>query len=370
LAAAPEVLAIGDTHLENFGTWRDVDGRLAWGINDFDEAAPMPYALDLVRLAASALLASGKRHVAAEDICSTILEGYADGLRNPTPIVLDRDYGWLREKVIVTEKARAKFWSKLAQARAKSPPPRYRRALTTAMPEPRLVVKTVARSAGAGSLGRPRWVGIAEWRGAPVVREAKALVKSAWLRVRGGKKTYVGAIANGCFRSSDPWFNVNGGIAVRRLSPNNRKIEAEDSVEVLLMPEMLRTMGFEIANVHAGGDGPRAAISRDLRMHKREWLAANAKKAAEAVTRDYADWRSLSSAGGGKSPSPLQPGSKAANPVGLVLTRVAHRHRHGEACQRGRDVPRNRERSMLHCIESGHGTRTHRSRRCSDPAAS
>jgi Uncharacterized protein conserved in bacteria (DUF2252) len=294
LAAAPEVLAIGDSHLENFGTWRDVDGRLAWGVNDFDEAAPMPYALDLVRLAASALLAGGQRHLTAENISARILEGYADGLRNPRPIVLDRDYGWLRENVIVSENARAKFWRKIAEAKQRSAPARYRRALTTAMPEPRLALRIVPRSAGTGSLGRPRWVGIAEWRGAPVVREAKALVKSAWLRVRRGRagKAYVRAIANGCYRSWDPWFNVDGGIVVRRLSPNNRKIEAENAVEVLLMPEMLRTMGFEIANVHTGVDAPRAEISSDLRMRKREWLAANAKMAAEAVTRDYADWRS------------------------------------------------------------------------------
>jgi hypothetical protein len=294
LAGAPEALAVGDAHLENYGTWRDVDGRLAWGVNDFDEAAPMPYALDLVRLAVSALLAGARRHVTAENICARILEGYADGLRNPRPIVLDRDYGWLREKVIVSEKARAKFWKKIAEAKERSPPARYRRALTTAMPEPGLALRIVPRSAGSGSLGRPRWVASAEWRGAPVVREAKALVKSAWLRVRGRGtgRIYVGAIANGSFRAWDPWFRVNGGIAVRRLSPNNRKIEAENAVEVLLMPEMLHTMGFEIANVHTGAGAPRAEISRDLRMRKREWLSANAKTAAEAVTRDYADWRS------------------------------------------------------------------------------
>jgi Uncharacterized protein conserved in bacteria (DUF2252) len=223
-----------------------------------------------------------------------ILEGYADGLRNPRPIVLERDYGWLREKVIVSEEARAKFWKKIAKAKEKSPPARYRRALTTAMPEPRLTLRFVPRSAGAGSLGRPRWVGIAEWRGAPVVREAKALVKSAWLRVRGRRtgKICAGAIAGGRFRSWDPWFKVNGSIAVRRLSPNNRKIEAGNSAEVLLMPEMLRTMGFEIANVHTGVGASRAEISKDLRVRKAEWLAANAKKAADAVTRDYADWRS------------------------------------------------------------------------------
>jgi uncharacterized protein (DUF2252 family) len=41
LAKAPKVLAVGDLHVENFGTWRDVEGRLVWGINDFDEAAAL-----------------------------------------------------------------------------------------------------------------------------------------------------------------------------------------------------------------------------------------------------------------------------------------------------------------------------------------
>ena len=36
----PAVLAVGDLHTENFGTWRDAEGRLIWGINDFDEAFP------------------------------------------------------------------------------------------------------------------------------------------------------------------------------------------------------------------------------------------------------------------------------------------------------------------------------------------
>src|ERR1700719_2366020 len=57
LAKAPHGLAVGDLHVENFGTWRDVEGRLVWGVNDFDEAAVLPYTIDLVRLAASAHLA-------------------------------------------------------------------------------------------------------------------------------------------------------------------------------------------------------------------------------------------------------------------------------------------------------------------------
>src|ERR1700761_8567776 len=48
LAGAPAVLSVGDVHVENFGTWRDAEGRLVWGVNDFDEAAVIAYPFDLV----------------------------------------------------------------------------------------------------------------------------------------------------------------------------------------------------------------------------------------------------------------------------------------------------------------------------------
>ncbi|MCR6630597.1 MAG: DUF2252 domain-containing protein [Magnetospirillum sp.] len=60
---APAILSVGDLHLENFGTWRDGEGRLVWGINDFDEAHTFPVTLDLVRLAASILLAIGEDYL-------------------------------------------------------------------------------------------------------------------------------------------------------------------------------------------------------------------------------------------------------------------------------------------------------------------
>src|SRR6202035_701647 len=57
MASAPEALSVGDLHVENFGTWRDTDGRLIWGVNDFDECRPLPFSHDLARLAVSAFLA-------------------------------------------------------------------------------------------------------------------------------------------------------------------------------------------------------------------------------------------------------------------------------------------------------------------------
>src|SRR5580704_16118382 len=80
-SSAPEVLAVGDLHVENFGTWRDAEGRLIWGVNDFDEAHPMAYTIDLVRLATSAHLAIAEEplNFNTGEGCDAILEGYRRG---------------------------------------------------------------------------------------------------------------------------------------------------------------------------------------------------------------------------------------------------------------------------------------------------
>src|SRR5436853_799355 len=103
VARAPTVLAVGDLHVENFGTWRDAEGRLVWGVNDFDEAWPLPYTSDLVRLAASALLAAKEEHLSLEGkaVCDAVLEGYAEALdRGGRAFVLAEHHGPLREMAV------------------------------------------------------------------------------------------------------------------------------------------------------------------------------------------------------------------------------------------------------------------------------
>jgi hypothetical protein len=306
-ADAPHVLAVGDIHLENFGTWRDAEGRLVWGVNDFDEAAEMPYVLDLMRLAASAFVAGSVDAARAKAISTGILAGYRAGLQRPRPVVLDRDFDRLRALVEVSDKKRAKFWSKIEALPRGKAPERFRQALVASMPEAGLAFDTYTREAGVGSLGRPRWVGRAEWRGAPVVREAKALVPSAWDRARGNAKAPIrsGEIANGPYRAMDPWYRISveaslphEGLIVRRLSPNNRKIEAEDAdgLGALLTDEMLKTMGLELANVHLGTAKARDAIERDLARRKDGWLAAGAGAMAKAVQREQQEWAAAAAA--------------------------------------------------------------------------
>src|SRR5467141_3245822 len=102
VAAAPTVLAVGDLHVENFGTWRDAEGRLVWGVNDFDEAAVIPYAFDLVRLATSARLAANLP-IGNRAIARALIDGYSDGLERPRPTLLDEQERWMRPYVAVTD---------------------------------------------------------------------------------------------------------------------------------------------------------------------------------------------------------------------------------------------------------------------------
>src|SRR3979490_2118232 len=101
LMNAPQALPVCDRHLENFGTWRDADGRLVWGVNDFDEAAVMPYPLDLVRLAASIRLASGGS-ISNQAAAAALVKGYREGLAQPQPALLDEGETWLRPYAVGT----------------------------------------------------------------------------------------------------------------------------------------------------------------------------------------------------------------------------------------------------------------------------
>jgi hypothetical protein len=293
LKSAPAVLSVGDLHLENFGTWRDIDGRLVWGVNDFDEAAEMPYVLDLVRLAASALL--GCPHVGTpRTISANMLKGYQRGLANPHPIVLDQDYDWLRKLVVVPNIDRIHFWQKMESLKPlkHAPPQRYVKVLAGAMPAPKLKLLFSPRTAGLGSLGRPRWVGLAQWQGAPVVREVKAALPSAWTRANGGSRAInCFKIAAGRHRAPDPWFGLKDGIVVRRLSPNNRKLDAEGHPLELISRKYLRAMGRELAAIHLGDGNQKAAIAHDLENRDPDWLASAATRAANFIRREQREWR-------------------------------------------------------------------------------
>src|SRR5262245_54844893 len=220
LRGAPSVLAIGDTHLENFGTWRDAQGRAIWGVNDFDEADRMPFAFDLARLATSARL-SPTSTLGNRQAARAILTGYRAGLNDPRPTLLDEQETWMRPLVAVSEIERREFWDEIDRATtAIDAPDDVAHRLQRHLPADATIERFAAWAKGAGSLGRPRYLAIARWRGGRIVREAKALVPSAWGWTHGAsaRANDLLTLSQGGTRSPDPFFDVDGAWIFRRIA--------------------------------------------------------------------------------------------------------------------------------------------------------
>lgn len=288
LAAAPRVLAVGDLHVENFGTWRDAEGRLVWGINDVDEAWPLPYTNDLARLATSALLAIRAGHLALSprEACDAILEGYHRALElRGRPFVLEERHGWLRKMALGELRDPEQYWARLdALPTARGATPTG--VLRAALPDRRLAVRLVARQAGVGSLGRRRFVALATAHGAHIAREAKALVPSAvaWASGRARASSLCAAILERAARDPDPFFSVRAGWIVRRLSPHCSRIDLADLSRERDEWRLLRAMGLETGNVHLGSPAPIAA---DLRRRRGRWLEHAAQTMARLVETEW-----------------------------------------------------------------------------------
>ena len=182
----------------------------------------------------------------------------------------------------------------------------YRKALQAALPGACEQVTYWPRTAGMGSLGRPRWVGFAVWRGAPVVREAKAALCSAWVRHHGGsQRLRCAEAAFGRYRSPNPWYVVKRGIVVRRLSPNDRKIElpsgTADTVNqafaerpAFVNAKMLDAMAADLAAIHLGTGNHGKAIDKDLAQRKAGWLRRAVAAAADQVRQEQREWKKVS----------------------------------------------------------------------------
>jgi hypothetical protein len=299
LAGAPKVLAVGDLHVENFGTWRDIEGRLVWGVNDLDEAYVLPYTLDLVRLATSARLAVAANHLALDckDACDAILEGYTKTLRDGGwPVVLGEQHHWLRDLAQSSLRDPFLFWGKMASL------PTYRgdvpkgalKAIESLLPERGLYYRVAHRVAGLGSLGRQRFVAIADWRGGKIAREAKVLVPSAcvWANGEGPQKLLYEEVLAKAVRCPDPFVHLRGRWVVRRLAPDCSRVELASLPKERDEIRLLREMGRETANIHLGSRKAIKQVLRDLAKRPATWLYEATERMAQATIRDWREWKS------------------------------------------------------------------------------
>ena len=308
-AQAPEILCVGDLHVDNFGTWRDDEGRLAWGINDFDETARMPFTIDLVRLAASAKLALTK--VKFANGCHEILRGYretidavASGEKSRVqPIVLAENSHWLERIAVGQLKDPKTFWEKLDEV---TDPANIKPVNRKAVPgvAARLISRTLhdgvskiewkSRMAGVGSLGRQRFLAIGEWKGGRIAREAKALIPSAAVWANPPYSLQSDAydkIHESAVRSPDPYLLAAYGWVVRRLASDSHKLLLAD-LAVKDIDTVLYHMGRETANVHIGSKKRIPDVAKHLEGLHDSWLHDAASVMTESVLQDYEVWKS------------------------------------------------------------------------------
>jgi hypothetical protein len=304
LTDAPSVLAVGDLHTENFGTWRDADGRLVWGVNDFDEAYPLPYTSDLVRLATSALLAikRGRLAIRRGDACDAILLGYEQGLaKGGRPFVFAERHAWLGEIGRRETRDAREFWAEIEAlpVARDGAPANARAALESTLPYRHAPYTVLRRVAGVGSLGCPRFVALADWQGGKIAREGKAMPPSA--HVWGGDveepgRTHPERIVDHSMAARDPFLRFSDGWRIRRLAPDCCKLDLGDLPGQRDEERLLRAMGKETANIHLGSPEAIPAIRSHLKSLRKEWLLTAARTMAETVREEWKEWRSFQKA--------------------------------------------------------------------------
>jgi hypothetical protein len=303
LDRTPVVRAVGDLHIENFGTWRDREGRLVWGVNDFDEAHPLPFANDLVRVAVSALLAihldPGIR-LKAPDIFDQLVEGYsASLLRGGEPLVLMERHPKLRQMAVERLRDPSVFWTNLeakTKALSRDLPDGSRRGFAKMMPEgAKPSYYSLKMPKGLGSLGRRRFLALATWQGGTIAREAKDVVPSACLwaakETAGRGNPWLERTVDSAVRCADPLYRVSGRWLVRRLAPDCCRVDLEQLTHHADMASLLHSMGWETANIHLGALKAPKKILYALKNLSTKWLAEASQAMFAQTLKDWSRFK-------------------------------------------------------------------------------
>ncbi|PZM08059.1 DUF2252 family protein [Rhizobium tubonense] len=293
--AGPKTLSVGDAHFENWGTWRDAEGRLVWGVNDFDEAAELPYTFDLVRMATSLSLAKDLPNQLPNQL-GALLKGYTAGLQKPTARLINDEVPWMEpllKRPISQKNAFEQSLLELLDKHEATPPPQALAGLIAEMPVGTSNLRFASRQRGGGSLGRPRFVAFGRWQGGLIVRECKAIVPSAWAWAsdQGDHARLFITLARGTYRAPDPFLKSHDGYLIRRIASDSNKIDLASLNARAFNLGLLKAMGADLASIHAATSGASSEIEADLTSKKPEWLLEACTLADKAVRQDYDKWK-------------------------------------------------------------------------------
>jgi Uncharacterized protein conserved in bacteria (DUF2252) len=313
LAKLYRVEAVGDLHIQNFGTWRDREGRLVWGVNDFDEAGSCAFTNDLVRLAVSIKLAdehSSTLKLAFAQVAEEIWKGYRKGVAaDAKPFVLEKTNGWLLRLARTALKEPKVFWRNWLEQRTEPSsshsdfPAEAAEVLHSHFPKGAKVqlrvAKTGARPKGLGSLGHRRVFAYAEWQGGPIAREAKASAGSAllWAAGKPSEKIRIMDFLSSTVRPMSPHVKMVGKWLLRPIQSETGRIEvselrrlAPEERQAVDQRRLFQAMGFETANTHLLF-APQRDLQKAAEKLKPAQLEDAAEKMAEATLADFKQWR-------------------------------------------------------------------------------
>jgi Uncharacterized protein conserved in bacteria (DUF2252) len=299
-AAAEVPLGAGDLHVENFGTWLAAGGEV-FGVNDYDETGPVPFTNDLVRLAASAVLAAreGHLHLSAADIAEHLWHGYradADGSAGLALAGGEADAAAVSRMWQAARPAAARFWrgiDALPRVDAEGYP----------APAAGFTLRAARRRiAGLGSRDHARLVLDGTVGGSRAVFERKPLSPPAAAFAFAADpvpnaRAYAALLRRQAERSPGlaPPIEVDGAVVVRRLDPDRGRIEIADLPRRRDEHALLRTMGWCTAALH-GLSVDTGPLADDLSA---DALEAAAARMVSAVVADHERFRRHVSATGG-----------------------------------------------------------------------
>lgn len=315
---APRIVAIGDIHLENFGTYRDRKDQLVWGVNDFDELDTLPYTNDLVRLATSAIIAIQEERIALKRkaACRAILKGYRDGMKRGKrmPFIVGSNKNRLLKKWERNAKKSSRSWWKeitiLPRVDVSTlSRPAIELLEKVGISEPRRMILH-RRIGGTGSLAHKKIIAVEscnmdELRKLPrkdknaAAFELKELGPAATEWIGGNankninwKKNKMDYIYN--LRLDDPSLQIKGSWLIRRIAPDCTRIELTKLPTKRAEKHLLYCAGAEMANIHLANPKADKSILRDLRKRRKsrkDWLYVASKTMAAIINKDWKEWK-------------------------------------------------------------------------------
>ncbi len=222
-----------------------------------------------------------------------LLRGYRKSIEvGGRPFVLAEEHSGLRRLATGELRNPVGFWDKM---NALPPLERVKfedgkAFLLASLPDVNMQCELKSRRAGLGSLGRPRYVALADLAGGKIARECKALAPSGAIWAGAAKDPGMlmyPQILSRAVRCLDPFVSLQGIWLVRRLAPDCSRIELAQLPAERDEQRLVEAMGFETGNIHLGSPDQIKQIMSHLKDLPKKWLTNACSAMADQVRADF-----------------------------------------------------------------------------------